>query len=220
MKKKFLISLITMLTLLTANLKAYSINLCDVGSFLFKRTNASSQINSSNPIDIISELNNKIEATDKNMQSSFIDLVSLLSGEEESKTVQSKLFEILNSKTTQTSKSTSISDLFNSYALGLMTNKQSVLSTISNMSSTDKSALTNVISSLAKSQNQYLNIATDYAKTATTLAKNSQNIKELANNINTIKETASILKTNAQTAGNVISQISNLAKASGLSVGL
>ena len=166
----------------------------------------------------LAELNNKMASTDKSVQNSFIDLVSILSSQQESQRIQSKMSSILSSGNTEAAKSTAISELITGYSSYLVSNKGSLATTIMSMNAKDKSSLVKTISSLASSQVDYMNLAGEYTKAASNVAKTTQNLTEIANNLKTIQETANTLKTNAQAVQTLITQVSNVAKAGGLTL--
>ncbi len=166
----------------------------------------------------LTELNNKMASTDKSVQKSFVDLVSILSSPKESETMQSKITSILGNSNTDSAKSMAISQLMTGYASDLVKNKSSLASTIMSMNAKDKSSLVKTISSLAASQVDYMNLAGEYTKAASDVAKTTQNLTDIANKLKTIQETANTLKTNAQAVQGLITQVSNIAKAGGLTL--
>ena len=222
MKKNLLIVLAALTVVFPLSANAYDLSFSDINPLFNYGTNTPAANTTpatiaSSAMNTIAQLNNQIASTDRAAQNSFLNLVSLLSPQNEAQTMQSKLSSIMsNTATTQSVKSMAVSQLMTAYASNLASNKASVLSTIAGLSSNDKTTLVNTLAALAQNEYQYLNIAGDYTKAAGNLAKSSQNMAELANNLMAAKETANAIRTNAQAIKNVVTQVSSLAQASGL----
>lgn len=225
MKKNLLLGIVAMAVVMPLSANAYDLSFSDINPMFNYSTNTEASNTTpatiaNSAMNTINQLNAQIASTDKNVQNSFLTLVSLLSPQKEAQTMQSKIATIMgNATTTQNAKSAAVAQLMSAYASAMGTNKTSMLATIAKLSAADKSTLANTLTSLAQSQYQYLNIAGDYTKAAGNLAKTS-NITNIANNLVTAKETANTIRTNALAIKNVVTQAAALANASGINVNL
>ncbi len=221
-KNLLLITVISAMPLLQA--KAYDLSFSDINPNINYNTNSeitnlSPEAITSNALNKISQLNNQITSIDNSVQNSFLTLVSLLTSEKESQTMKSQITQIINNTTlSQTAKSSSVSQLINSYASTLVTDKQNVINKISKMTPSEKATLINTIKTLAQNEYSYLNVAGEYIKTAGSLTKLSQNSANLVSNLTAIKDSANTIRNNANAIKNVLTQVSSIAKSSGVTV--
>ena len=168
-------------------------------------------------LNSIAQLNNQMTNTDKEVQNSFLNLVSLLSSQQQSETFQDKLENIVdNNNLTDSEKSLAIAQMMTDYSTELKKNKADTIATIEELTEEEKQKLINNIIIMVENGYEYTDLAGKYTKAATTLAKTTSNFEELASNVITLKQTATTLVNNARAVKNVVSQISSIAKASGL----
>jgi hypothetical protein len=170
-------------------------------------------------ISRINQLNAQMVQTDNSLQNSFLNLVTLLSSNQESNNIAAQLSAIKTDfATKEAEKSAAISELIYSYAQAFASNKANAISTIKSLTDSEKAALVDNVKKMAQNAYSYLGLASDYTKAAVSLAKNDSNITDLANRIAAVKEDASILVNNAKTIKDALAQISSLAKKGGAEI--
>ena len=214
MKKILLLSAIITISLqLSAN--AFDFSRLNI----FSRPAATQTQTTADVLNTIAQLNNQMANTDKDVQDSFLNLVSLLSSEQESVTFQDRLEDIVdNNKLTDTEKGIAIAQMMTDYSTELKKNKADAIATVEELTEAQRQELINNVIVMVENGYEYADLAGKYTKAASTLAKTTSNIEELANNVVTLKQTATTLVNNAKAVKSVVSQISSIAKASGLTL--
>ena len=165
----------------------------------------------------LSDLNKKLSSIDSSLQTSFIDLVSLLSSTKDSLSIKTRLASIkANLKATEAEKSAMISELLSNYVSNLKSNKQTVIANIKNMTAAEKTELANDLISMAKSGSEYLALAKDYADAASKASKAAKTAKNVAENASKLKKSAETIAANAKTIAQTTSTIAGILQSSGV----
>ena len=216
MKKILLLSAIITISL---QLSANAFDFSRLNIFSNTRPAATQTQTTAEVLNTIAQLNNQMANTDKDVQDSFLNLVSLLSTQQESATFQDRLEDIVdNNKLTDTEKGLAIAQMMTDYSTELKKNKADAVATVEELTEAQRQELINNVIVMVENSYEYADLAGKYTKAASTLAKTTSNIEELASNVVTLKQTATTLVNNAKAVKSVVSQISSIAKASGLTL--
>lgn len=159
----------------------------------------------------LNDLERQMTTIDSSVQTAFVDIVSELSGWKETRSVKSQL------KSNEIALADVISNYANTY---IANNKQKIVNKIQKMSAKEKTALVNDIKTLAEGGQNYLLLAANGAKTASTALKSAQTVSEVTTTITNINKTASELKQRATTVTTFINQIKSMATAAGVSLNI
>ncbi len=156
-------------------------------------------------------------SADTDFQATFINLVSLLSKQEQTVAIRSQIADIMmNSKLSETKKCAALNDLMAAYAIALENNKSSAINVITNLSAAEQKNLVNTLNTMSQDADRYIEVATKYAKYGTTLAQNASDTTILANNISDIRKTAVTLSNSAKNIKVVATQVAAYARIAGL----
>ena len=158
-------------------------------------------------ISTLSDLEKQMTAIDSSVQTAFIDIVSKLSGWNETRKVKSQI------------KSGDIATVISNYANTYFeNNKQNIMNKIKKMSDKDKTALANNIKTLTECGQNYLLIAANGAKAASNTLKTAQNLSEVSASITKINNMASELRNRATAVISAVNKIKSVASTSGLTI--
>ena len=175
--------------------------------------------NAADLVSALTEIQKQSEEVDKNVQTTFLDLVSNLSSTQEAYNMGNLFDAILsNEEKTQSQKSGMISQLMSEYVSNLMADKTAAANNIKNLPWTQKTSVIEDVASLLKSGQDYAVLAKNSINTATNVVNTASKVNDVANTIISIHQTASELKTKAQTVANVVSQLRQIASAAGVSL--
>ena len=151
----------------------------------------------------------QMSAIDNSVQSAFINIVSELSGWKETRSVKSQL----------KSNDSILADVISSYANNYIeNNKQDIVNKIKKMSASEKSALINNLTTLTESSQNYLLLAANGARTASSTLKTAQTVSDVTTTLININKSAAELKQRATTVMTLINQIKTVANAAGVSI--
>ena len=159
-------------------------------------------------VKTLSDVETKMTNIDADVQTAFLNIVSELSTRKEIKNVKNQLKD----------DSTALNTVIANYASTLAANKENLTKTINKLSSKEKTTLVNNISALTKAGQDYLLLATDGVRAATTEVKTAQKFNEVATTIANVNKVATELKTRATTVINFANQIKTIATTAGLTV--
>lgn len=159
-------------------------------------------------VKTLSDVETKMTNIDADVQTAFLNIVSELSTRKEIKNVKNQLKD----------DSTALNTVIANYASTLAANKENLTKTITKLSSKEKTTLLNNISALTKAGQDYLLLATDGVRAATTEVKTAQKFNEVATTIANVNKVATELKTRATTVINFANQIKTIATTAGLTV--
>lgn len=163
----------------------------------------------------IQQLNNQIAAMDTITQNSFLSIVSALSPQQEVASFRSKMVSILAEPTiNEYQRSNQMSELMSTYTTSLLDNKSYVTSAISGMSNSQKINLVNNLATLSKCSYNYAETANQYSNILSALSISSSNSSDLANAA--IKNSVTNAKNKVKMLQNLVTQVSEVAKTSGL----
>ncbi len=167
---------------------------------------------------ILSDIQSQTEAVDKNVQSTFLDLVSNLSSTQEAYSM-GNLFEAIlsNEEKTQSQKSSLISQMMGEYFSNLMNDKTAAANTLKNLPWSQKTGVIEDLASLIKNGQDYANLAKKSINAASTAASVASKASDVAQTIIAVNQTAAELKSKAQTIATVVSQMKQIASAAGVS---
>lgn len=160
------------------------------------------QINTLNDVEV------QMEKLDKNVQSTFLDIVTLLSSKKEAKEIKSKLQD----------DNSELESMIVNYTKNLTSNKDSLEKTVKKLSSKNKTALVNDITLLAEESQNYLVLATNGIKAASNAMHAAQRVNEMATTLTNINRLAYELRTKASTVVTLANQLKTVASAAGLAV--
>ncbi len=191
---------------------------------LLNKTQSSTAKTSTNStqtvIDIsqaILNMQNQTAAIDTSVENTFLSIVSQLSPTQESNTIKSKLAAIMSNNTTSEDEKYDLAyQIMSNYAANLNTNRTSLISLISGMSTSEKSTLSQSILSLVQYGQQYASIAKQGVTTANTLMKTTSNIQNMAHTLTTINSIVSPIKNRAATMINLAKQFQTIANYAGI----
>ena len=159
-------------------------------------------------VKTLSDVETKMTNIDADVQTAFLNIVSELSTRKEIKNVKNQLKD----------DSTALNTVIANYASTLAANKENLTKTLTKLSSKEKTTLLNNISALTKAGQDYLLLATDGVRAATTEVKTAQKFNEVATTIANVNKVATELKTRATTVINFANQIKTIATTAGLTV--
>lgn len=169
--------------------------------------------NSSSEQTPFQNIDNKITNINTQVQNSFLNIVSILSSEQDAVNIKSQFNSILNNaNSTQDEKISLINSIISNYTSNLANNKSDVISVIKNLSGLEQKNLSNYVYSLAKNSTQYLSLSKDYLNTASTLSKNISNLQETQEVFLNAKKTASLLSNSAIAVKNLSQNLLYLIK--------
>ena len=120
-------------------------------------------------VKTLSDVETKMTNIDADVQTAFLNIVSELSTRKEIKNVKNQLKD----------DSTALNTVIANYASTLAANKENLTKTINKLSSKEKTTLVNNISALTKAGQDYLLLATDGVRAATTEVKTAQKFNEV-----------------------------------------
>jgi len=159
-------------------------------------------------VKTLSDVETKMTNIDADVQTAFLNIVSELSTRKEIKNVKNQLKD----------DSTALNTVIANYASTLAANKENLTKTITKLSSKEKTTLVNNISALTKAGQDYLLLATDGVRAATTEVKTAQKFNEVTTALANVNKVATELKTRATTVINFANQIKTIATTAGLTV--
>jgi len=159
-------------------------------------------------VKTLSDVETRMAAIDSNVQAAFLNIVSELATRKETKNIKNQL----------KSNNAALNTLISNYASTLATNKENLVKTVNKLSSKEKTALINDISTLTKAGQDYLFLAGDGIKAATAAVKTAQKFNDVATTLMNINKVATELKTRATTVINFANQIKAVAASAGLTV--
>lgn len=159
-------------------------------------------------VKTLSDVETKMTNIDADVQTAFLNIVSELSTRKEIKNVKNQLKD----------DSTALNTVIANYASTLAANKENLTKTITKLSSKEKTNLVNNISALTKAGQDYLLLATDGVRAATTEVKTAQKFNEVTTALANINKAATDLKARATTVINFANQIKTIATTAGLTV--
>ncbi len=197
-----------------------SVNAFDFGSF-FKnavsqtdiKTESKSASNSTSSItNTLASLDSQLAAANTQTQSTFLNIVSMLSSKNDFDMMQYKINTIMNNKSkTETEKSSLITQLITNYKNDITGSKSNeIISAIRNMQTSERQALVNKVAELAQNGSSYFALAKNYTTAVSAMAKTSSSIAETANALSNAKQAAVSLKENATAVTMLTSSISTL----------
>ena len=154
-----------------------------------------------------SDLEAQMSAIDSTVQTTFVDIVSKLSGWWDTRSIKSQL------------KKQNAIDVISSYTNEYLSkNQEAIAKKLKNMSEKEKTALIQDITALTDNGQKYLLLATNAAKTATTTLKSAQNIAEVSNTVANINKMAVDLRSRATTVYNMAKQLKSIAGTVGMNI--
>ena len=202
--KKIILSLFVIVAM--TSLQANAFDFSSALNFLNRASEAQAQATES--VKTLSDVQAQMSSIDSSVQEAFLDIVSELSTRKETKNVKNQL----------KSNSEALNQVIANYASTLAANKENLTKKISKLSSKEKTNLVNNLATLTKAGQDYLLLATDGAKAATTAVKSAQKFNEVATTIANVNKVAADLKSRATTVINFANQMKSLATTAGVSV--
>lgn len=156
----------------------------------------------------LADIENQMAAIDKSVQDAFVNIVSELSSRKDTNNIKSQL----------KASNANLANIISNYTNTIANKKEDFTKTVKKLSSKEKTTLINNLSVLSEDAQQYMLLATEGAKTATTALKSAQKLSEVATTMGNINRVAVELKTRAATVIDMTNQIKSIATAAGVSV--
>jgi len=156
----------------------------------------------------LADIQTQMTTIDKSVQDAFISIASELSTRREVKSIKSDL----------KANSENLATVISTYTAKMANDKDNFTKKISKLSTKEKTALVNNLATLSEDAQQYLLLATDGIRTASTALKNTQKLSEFATTVTNINNVAGQLKRRATTVINLANQAKSIAQAAGVTV--
>lgn len=159
-------------------------------------------------VKTLADIEKEMAAVDSSVQESFLNIVSKLSSWRESRNIKSQIKK----------GQKPLNEIITNYVSNLNTNKANITKKMSKLSSKDKQAMINNISTLAQDGQQYLILATQGVKSASNALRTAQKVSEFTTTLSNVNKIGSELKTKATTVVNLANQLKAIADTAGLAV--
>lgn len=157
----------------------------------------------------LDDIEKQITAIDSSVQTSFVNIVSAISGWKETRTVKSQL----------KSNENSLSEIISAYVSDYIgNNKQDIVNKIKKMSASEKEQLINDISNIAANGQDYFVLAANGAKAATNTFKAVQTVNDAAVTITNINKVSSEIKNRATTVMALANKLKSIATEAGVNI--